>query len=70
MSRKKKELTQEELFPYDTFSFRLEHPDGKDTKVCWFTCEWDLNKYIEQYRIKKRSKFVSIKIKRQTKKSL
>jgi hypothetical protein len=70
MPRKKKELTQEELFPYDTFPIRLEHPDGKGTKICWFTCEWDLDNYIKQYSIKKRSKFVSIKIKRQTKKSL
>ena len=29
---KKKELTQEELFPYELFKFRLEHPDGKEKK--------------------------------------
>jgi len=69
MPRKKKELTQEELFPYETFPFRLEHPDEKDIKVCWFTCQWDLDKYVERHSIKKRSKFVSIQKKKQTKKS-
>ena len=63
MVRKKqpKKLTEEQLFPYkDAFPFRLEHPDGSDTKVCWFKCEWDLDKYIDRCGIKKRSKFVKI----------
>ena len=57
---KKKELTQEELFPYDLFPFRLEHPDEKEKKVCWFQCEEHLEKYIARYKIKKRSKYVKI----------
>lgn len=57
---KKKELTQEELFPYKLFLFRLEHPDGKEKKVCWFQCEEHLEKYITRYNIKKRSKYVKI----------
>jgi hypothetical protein len=61
---KKKELTQEELFPYDTFPIRLEHPDGKDKKICWFQCEWHLDKYIDRHKIKKRSKFVKIQKKK------
>ena len=38
------------LFPYDTFGFRLEHKD--DGKVCWFSCQEHLDKYIERHKLK------------------
>lgn len=62
MVRKKqiKKLSEEKLFPYKNFPFRIEHPDGDDLKVCWFKCEWDLEKYVTRHSIKKRSKFVKI----------
>ena len=38
------------LFPYDTFGFRLEHKD--DGKVCWFSCQEHLDKYIDRHKLK------------------
>ena len=38
------------LFPYETFGFRLEHKD--DGKVCWFLCQEHLDKYIERHNLK------------------
>ena len=59
---KKKELTQKELFPHETFPYRLDHVDGKDKKVCWFQSEWDLNKYLQRHKINKRSKDVTLRV--------
>ena len=38
------------LFPYETFGFRLEYKD--DGKVCWFSCQEHLDKYIERHKLK------------------
>jgi len=38
------------LFPYETFGFRLEHKD--DGKVCWFSCQEHLDKYIQRSQLK------------------
>jgi hypothetical protein len=37
------------LFPYETFGFRLEHKD--DGKVCWFSCQEHLDKYIQRSQL-------------------
>ena len=37
-------------FPYEGFPYRLEHADKSDTKVCWFSCDEHLRKYIERYK--------------------
>jgi len=37
------------LFPYETFGFRLEHKD--DGKVCWFSCQEHLDKYIDRHKL-------------------
>ena len=37
-------------FPYEGFPYRLEYTDGKDERVCWFTCEDHLQKYIARYK--------------------
>jgi len=37
-------------FPYEGFPYRLEYIDGKDERVCWFTCEDHLQKYIARYK--------------------
>lgn len=39
-----------DAFPYEGFPFRLEHKDGKDNKVCWFSCQEHLQKYIDRYK--------------------
>jgi hypothetical protein len=37
-------------FPYEGFPYRLEHTDKGESKVCWFSCEEHLKKYIERYK--------------------
>jgi hypothetical protein len=37
-------------FPYEGFPYRLEHTDKSESKVCWFSCEEHLQKYIERYK--------------------
>ena len=44
-----------ELFPYDKFGFRLEFGEKKNTTVCWFECREHLDKYLERYRLDKRT---------------
>lgn len=40
-------------FPYETFAYRLEHKEEKGKKVCWFSHESHVHKYIERHRLKK-----------------
>ena len=42
-----------DLFPYETFGVRLEHMNEK--KICWFKDDYDLQKYLERYRLDKRT---------------
>ena len=44
-----------ELFPYEKFAFRLEFGEKKNTTVCWFECKEHLDKYLERYRLDKRT---------------
>jgi len=44
-----KELISTELFPYESFGVRLEHKDEK--KICWFKDNYDLQKYLERYKL-------------------
>jgi hypothetical protein len=37
-------------FPYEGFPYRLEHNDKGESKVCWFSCEDHLKKYIDRYK--------------------
>ena len=39
-----------ELFPYSSFSWRLD--DLTDKKVCWFECEEHAVRYITRYNCK------------------
>ena len=43
------------LFPYDKFGFRLEFGEKKNTTVCWFECQEHLDKYLERYKLDKRT---------------
>ena len=42
-----------ELFPYESFGVRLDHKDEK--KICWFKDDYDLQKYLERYKLDKRT---------------
>ena len=44
-----------ELFPYDKFGFRLEFGEKKNSTVCYFECQEHLDKYLERYRLDKRT---------------
>jgi hypothetical protein len=44
-----------ELFPYDKFGFRLEFGEKKNITVCWFECQEHLDKYLERYKLDKRT---------------
>ena len=44
-----------ELFPYEKFAFRLEFGEKKNPTVCWFECQEHLDKYLERYRLDKRT---------------
>ena len=50
---KRKKLSHEEMFPFETFPFRLEYKDGNDTRICHFQCEEHRDKYIKRYGLRK-----------------
>ena len=42
-----------ELFPYESFGVRLEHMDEK--RICWFKDDYELQKYLERYKLDKKT---------------
>ena len=42
-----------ELFPYESFGVRLEHINEK--RICWFKDDYELQKYLERYKLDKRT---------------
>ena len=52
---KYKELSPEQMFPYETFPIRLEYQDRKEHRVCHFQCEEHLQKHLERYKLDKRT---------------
>ena len=43
------------LFPYENHPFRLEFGEKKNTTICWFECEEHLQKYLNRYKLDKRT---------------
>jgi len=43
------------LFPYEKFGYRLEFGEKKNITVCWFECQEHLDKYVERYKLDKRT---------------
>lgn len=43
------------MFPYEKFSIRLEFGEKKEITVCWFECQEHLDKYLERYKLDKRT---------------
>jgi hypothetical protein len=41
-------------FPYETFPYRLEHQEAKGKKVCWFSHETHVHKYIERHKLNRK----------------
>ncbi len=48
-------MTATELFPYETFPIRLEFGEKKNTTICFFECKEHLDKYLERYKLNKRT---------------
>ena len=44
-----------ELFPYETFPIRIEFGEKKNTTICHFQCQEHLDKYLERYKLDKRT---------------
>ena len=54
VKKKKEEIKctrsrEKDLFPHETFPFRLDHKDEK--RVCWFQCYEHAEKYITRYSL-------------------
>ena len=43
------------LFPYENFGYRLEFGEKKNVTICWFECQEHLDKYLERYKLDKRT---------------
>ena len=48
-------MIETSLFPYEKFGYRLEFGEKKNTTICWFECEEHLQKYLERYKLDKRT---------------
>lgn len=44
-----------ELFPYENHPYRLEFGEKKEKTVCFFSCEEHLQKYLNRYKLDKRT---------------
>ena len=44
-----------DLFPYENHPYRLEFGEKKNTTVCYFSCQEHLDKYLERYKLDKRT---------------
>lgn len=49
-----KSSDDEKKFPYETFPYRLETKEGKTKKVCWFSHESHVHKYIERHKLNRK----------------
>lgn len=49
-----KPCTDESKFPYETFPYRLELKEGKSKRICWFSHESHVHKYIERHKLVKK----------------
>ena len=55
---KRKEISHEEMFPFESFPFRLEYKDGNENRICHFQCKEHRTKYINRYRLKKSQYYI------------
>jgi hypothetical protein len=49
------------LFPYQSFPIRLEIPEGKNLKLCFFQCVEHLDKHIERHKLDRKKIKISSK---------
>jgi len=48
-------MIETSLFPYENHPYRLEFGDKKEKTVCFFSCEEHLQKYLNRYKLDKRT---------------
>jgi len=48
-------MNNTELFPYESFPVRLEFGEKKNITICHFECDEHLQKYLERYKLDKRT---------------
>jgi hypothetical protein len=48
-------MTNPEQFPYETFPIKLQIKDGKYNLVCYFQCKEHLDKYLERFKLDKKT---------------
>ncbi len=52
LKSKTKDVSIEELHPYDGFPYRLEYKDGNENRICHFETEGHRTKHITRYKLK------------------
>lgn len=48
-------MIETSLFPYENHPYRLEFGDKKEKTICFFSCEEHLQKYLNRYKLDKRT---------------
>lgn len=54
-------MAETELFPHESFPYRLDLNDKKDKRVCWFECKEHADKYIKRHNLKKKDYKLTVK---------
>jgi hypothetical protein len=48
-------MIETSLFPYENHPYRLEFGEKKEKTICFFSCEEHLQKYLNRYKLDKRT---------------
>lgn len=48
-------MIETSLFPYENHPYRLEFGEKKEKTVCFFSCKEHLQKYLNRYKLDKRT---------------
>ena len=48
-------MIETSLFPYENHPYRLEFGEKKNKTICYFSCEDHLQKYLNRYKLDKRT---------------
>jgi len=54
-------MPENELFPHESFPYRIDLTDKKDKRICWFGCKEHADKFIQQHKLKKKDYVLTIK---------
>jgi len=47
-------MPENELFPWESFRYRIDLMDKKDKRTCWFECQEHADKFVKQHKLKKK----------------